>query len=351
MDRRWEILEGIVDEYIRSGEPVSSKALQEKMPFKVSSATIRNEMAELETGGYLYHTHTSAGRIPTVKGYRCYIDRVLPESGTGECGLSEEDRAGIDAFFDGLGGKTDEVVIESASHALAEITKCGVVSLDNTSRFSVITKVDVIPTGRRMYVLLMITSGGNIKNKTCRLTLDLTEEEVNYFKSFVNENLDGLNFEDVSDEMLEGLASALGSYMMSLSPLLNAVAELSRESKHRQIQLRGETNLIASDEVPKNEIVSLLEGKNEFTALLESAFSGITVTFGSEQNSGTYVAENTSVISGGFEKKGKPAGSFGVIGPLRLDYKKIVPYIEYFTNKVTGILSAEEIQQEENNLE
>ena len=166
--RAMKILAAIVDEYIRTGEPVGSKALAEREDITVSSATIRNTMAALEQEGYLDHPHTSAGRVPTFKGFRFYIDNLMaPEP------LQPEKITEIDRLL--AGGASDEAIIENASTALAEITKCATFSTNHVSKFSVITKVDVIPTGRRMYVLLLIASNGAIKNRVCRMEYDMTD--------------------------------------------------------------------------------------------------------------------------------------------------------------------------------
>ncbi|MCL2108742.1 MAG: heat-inducible transcriptional repressor HrcA [Oscillospiraceae bacterium] len=333
-ERTFKIFEAIVDEYIRTGEPVGSNAVKDKLGFAVSSATIRNEMASLGAQGYLDSPHTSAGRVPTVKGYRFYIERMM-NSRPRELSGSEKEE--IDRFFSEIGGEDDQVLIESASNALATLTNCAIVSTNMTAQFSVITKVELIPTGKRVYVLMLITSEGNIKNRVCRLSFDLTDEQMKFFTDFLNENLAGHNVGNISEEYIEGLAAALGSYMMALSPLLKVVADLSREAAEKRVLLKGETNLIAREELQKNEIISLLESRNEFSELLDTAFSGINVMLGKEKD--TFVVENSSIITGSFNKGSKQAGSFGVIGPMRLDYKKIIPYIEYFADKVTNMLS------------
>jgi len=341
IDRGFKVLEAVIDEYIRTGEPIGSKSICEKLEFPVSAATVRNEMATLEQKGYLESPHTSAGRVPTVKGYRLYIERLVPESRTR---LSDEDRLIIDNALDEIRGATDEVIIESASHALAELTKCAVVSTSNVNRFSVITKVEVIPTGKRMYVLLLITSGGDIKNRVCRLSFDLTNEQLDFFTNFVNENLAGLNLESVSPDYIEKIGAALGSYMLSMSPLLKAVADLSKEMTAKNVKFEGESNLIALSDFSKGDVLSILESKNLFKEILDNAFSGINVMFGDEN---TFTVSNSGLIAGSFQKNGMPAGSFGVIGPMRLDYKKLLPYIEYFAVKVTGLLNENEKKQED----
>jgi len=350
-ERSFKILEAIIDEYIKTGEPIGSKLLAQRLDFPVSPATVRNEMASLEQQGFLDHPHTSAGRTPTIKGYKLYIERLVPQS---KMTLSQSDISAIESALSDIGGDSDEMLIENASTALAELTKCAVVSTSNLSRFSVITKVEVIPTGKRVYVLLLVTSGGEIKNRVCRLSFDLTEEQLDFFTRFADENLSGLNLENVSSEYIEQIGAALGSYMVSLSPLLKAVADLSGEMTESKVKLEGETNLIAFEDLKKQEILSILENKNAFTELLDNAFSEINVIFGGEEKSGTFTVSNSNsgwesagLIAGNFRKGEQTAGSFGVIGPMRLDYKKLIPYIEYFAAEVTKMLSTDEEMEDD----
>lgn len=335
MDARgMKILTAIIDEYIRTGEPVGSKALAETHDLKVSSATIRNTMAALEQEGYLDHPHTSAGRVPTFKGFRYYIDNLMnPEP------VAAENISKIDEFFD-ESSLTDDAIVESASTALAEITKCAAISTNHASKFSVISKVDVIPTGRRMYVLLLITSNGAIKNKVCRMEFDLTDEQMRSFTEFLNEHLRGVNLENMSEEYVEKLVSAMSSYMLSLSPLLHAVYELSAEMMRDSVDVKGEANLLACGEIPAQDVMKFLEQKNLFPEMLDGALSGISVKFGEEE--GTFAISNGAVVSANYYKDGKPAGTLGVIGPMRLDYRKVIPYIEYLSKKVTTLLSESE---------
>ena len=327
-NRTLRILEAIVDEYIRTGEAVGSKLIAEKLDNAVSSATIRNEMAALEQQGYLEHTHTSSGRLPTYQGLRLY-------------GEKEE----IDRIFDNIGGATDDEIIDNASRALADITKCAIVSTNTVNKFSVITKVDVIPTGKRMYVLLLITSEGNIRNRVCRLSFDLTNEQMNFFTQFVNENLKGVNLDELSDEYIDKLTQAMGGYMMTLSPLLKAVVDISAEMQ-QQVEFSGEKNLLTCSDFSNTQIATILDGKNELCSWLDDTFSGIQIKFGAESD--TFAVTNSSLIAASFNKDGRKAGSFGVIGPVRLDYKKLIPYIEYFSSKVTDALSAGNDEEEKN---
>lgn len=334
--RAAKILAAVVDAYIRTGEPVGSKALAQDADIGVSPATIRNTMAALEADGYLGHPHTSAGRVPTYKGFRYYIENLMNPEPINPEKISELDQKLQSKM---TGDMSDKAIIESASTALAEITQCAAISTNHVSKFSVITKVDVIPTGKRMYVLLMIASNGAIKNKVCRMEFDLTGEQMTDFTRFLNEHLSGVNLEAMSEEYISGLTAAMSGYMMSLSPLLHAVYELSEEMLRDSIEVKGEANLLACGDLPAEDVIKFIERKSELSNLLEGAFSGINIRFGEE--SGTFAISNSTVLSASYYKDGKPAGAIGIIGPMRLDYRKVIPYIEYLSRKVTQMLSDE----------
>ena len=156
--RKKNVLLAVVEAYIQTGEPVGSKMISQLPQIHVSAATVRNDMAVLEELGYLEQPHTSAGRVPTYSGYRFYIDEVV-EQGS----LSDAERKRLDAMLGDESQLTEDLLIQSATTALSEVTKCATVVSDFAPKYSVISKVEVIPTGKRLYVVLLITSNGTIK--------------------------------------------------------------------------------------------------------------------------------------------------------------------------------------------
>ncbi|MBQ8568935.1 MAG: heat-inducible transcription repressor HrcA [Oscillospiraceae bacterium] len=333
-DRKLKILAAVVNEYILTGEPVGSKAIAALPDIKVSPATIRNDMAVLEQLGYLEQPHTSAGRIPTFSGFRLYIEQLMPQRN-----ITDEEKAVLDRALDEVEVPTEDALIESASKALAELTNCATVVSNVTPQFSVITKVEVIPTGKRMYVLLMITSSGTIKNKVCRLEFDLSNEQLEFFSHYVSESLSGVAVDSLSDEMMAKLTEALGTYMMTLSPLIKGVSDIVRDLCEGDVHLGGEKNLLTRTDVSTNEVVRFIEQKNQLSQMLDESFSGLQVLFGDD---GNFIVNNSSVIMSPIHKSGKKAGSLGIIGPLRLDYSRIIPYIEYLTGRITDLISDDE---------
>lgn len=333
-DRKLRILQAVVDEYIVTGEPVGSKTISNLPGIHVSSATIRNDMSMLEQLGYLEQPHTSAGRIPTYNGYRFYIEKLMPRSQ-----LGKEEKEKLDAMLD-IEESGEDALIESASRALSEITKCAAVAANISPKYSVITKVEVIPTGKRLYVLLLITSSGNIKNKVCRMEFELTNEQLEFFAEYMKENLEGVELDTFSDEMMQNLIVAMGTYMMTLTPLLQAVYDMSKDLIKKEITVSGEKNLLSCKDFSQDDIIKFIEHKNEVTSLLDESFNGLQVMFGKENDS--FVIGNSSMIVSKIQKGNKLAGSLGIIGPMRLDYAKIIPYLEYFTQKISEIISDED---------
>ena len=165
--------------------------------------------------------------------------------------MSEKQR--LDAM---LGGDdvTEELLVQNAAAALTEITHCAAVTVNTAPKFSVISKVEVIPTGKRLYVILLITSSGNIKNKACRLEFDLNHEQLEFFRHYIEENLNGVSVSELSDEMFDKMVAALSTYMVSLSPLVKGICELSEDLRHQELTVRGGEKLLSCDDLDKMEV-------------------------------------------------------------------------------------------------
>lgn len=331
--RKEKILSAVTEYYTSTGEPVGSKLVCSVLPLSVSSATVRNEMAELSDLGYLEQPHTSAGRIPTFAGYRLYIDELMTLPS-----LSDEEKSRLDNM---LGDKNtpEELLVQNAATALTEITQCAAVVTNSVPRFSVISKVEVIPTGKRLYVILLITSNGSIKNKACRLEFDLNNEQLEFFTHYIEENLNGVSVDELSEEMFNNMVAAVSAYMISLSPLIKGICELSEDLRKQELTVSGGEKLLSCDELDKMEVVRFMEHKDNLTDMLEDTFSGIQVKFGSENNS--FAIGNSSLIVSKYRKNGEEAGSLGVIGPMRVNYKKIIPYVDYLTQKISYLMSGD----------
>lgn len=331
-DRKIKILSTIVDQYIKTGEPVGSKTISNLLSVSVSPATIRNDMAILEKQGFLQQPHTSSGRIPSYDGYRIYIQEFMRPSI-----LTQEDKDMIDNLLEYQNLAVADNVIESGLDILSEITGCMAVGSVDVVQFSVIVRVEVIPTGRRLYALLVITSTGSVKNKVCRVEFDLLDEHIEFFGNLINKNLSGLNINELDQDLIDRLTLALGSYVYSLAPLLKTLYDIGQEFCSNKIGIKGENKLLYNKELRSDEIIDLFSNKrNGVFNLLSSTFEGIHVVFGKENDN--FVITNSSLIMSKYKFGPNRHGSLGIIGPIRLDYNKIIPYIEYFSDRVSNYL-------------
>jgi heat-inducible transcriptional repressor len=336
-ERKKKILSAVVSEFIRTGEPVGSKSVSSAPGIDVSAATVRNDMSVLEQLGFLEQPHTSSGRIPTFAAYQMYIDEFMPRYD-----LTQADKAMLDGFIDEA-EPTAESLIETASNALSELTRCAVITSNIVPKFSVISKVEVVPTGKRMYVILLITSNGSIKNKVCRLQFDLSDEQLRFFETYMQENLQGVSLGDLTPEMFENLVAATGAYMTALSPLLREVKTLAEGFADAAVNIKGEKNLLIRSDIDKGALTQFIEHKNEVAKFLDDSFGDLQIAFGGD---GSFIVNNTGMVMSKIKKGDLPAGALGVLGPLRIDYAKIIPYIEYLTGRISEILTDSEINSE-----
>ena len=223
----------------------------------------------LRSKAILEQPHTSAGRIPTYKGYRLYVDQLMEQNQ-----LTANEKKMLDSMIP-QEYVTEEDLVNKASMALADLTKCAAVVANATPKFSLISKVEVIPTGKRMYVILMITSNGSIKNKVCRLEFDLSQDQLEFFDNFIKENLNGVPIDSLSDAYLEKLTEAMGTYMMTLSPLVSEIMKMTKEMS--SVSIKGQSNLLTCKDFNQNEIISFLDNQKELKGFIDETFSGFTL--------------------------------------------------------------------------
>ncbi len=334
-ERKKHILAAIIERYIKTGEPVGSKMLLENLNISVSSATVRNEMAELSDNGYLEQPHTSSGRIPTQKGYRYYVDELMSERA-----LDEDTRRRIDMML-GTHFGDPEKLLREASAILADITDCAVVTTTPTSAGAVIKKAELIPVSRRTAIVVLLTSSGILKDKVVRLDSDITDETVRVFYKMASENFIGQPLSQMANIMLQSLVVSLGENALKMSPIVVALSDLSRDALTADVVLGGEKNLFNKTEISSDvlSIMELLTKKDTLLSVFSSANDGLNVYIGKE-NPLTPLG-NSSMIVSTYSVSDTFGGALGLIGPTRMDYARLVPSVKYLTKLVGEIISQE----------
>ena len=337
--RKLKILTAIVETYIDTGEPVSSKILAQQLGFSVSSATIRNDMAALFEMGLLEQPHTSAGRVPSHLGYRVYVDQLM------HCKpLSEEERREIDALFNVRDPEPDKL-LEDAAQALADYTNCATVSTTITPKTVLVKRVEIVPAGTRTVVVLVIATNGVIKNKVCRVDFRVTGEIVEFLNQFANGRLVGRSVNDISQWYINSISVTLGDYSQLFIPVLATIYELCREINDGQFYTSGGANLLNYKELADiaRDLLSAMANREQLLGVIGSKSDAVFITIGKENNQSELT--DTSVVVTKYRIGEQNSGAIGVIGPVRMDYAKLIPHLEYFSQTL-GKLLAETFEQE-----
>ena len=333
-ERKLKILEAVVDTYVRTGEPVGSKAICEMMQNSVSSATIRNEMADLAEKGLLEQPHTSAGRIPSQMGYRVYLNHR-----TGNESLSRQEQAVIDSMLSEA-GRDPERLLKDVSQTLAALTNYAAVATTPMPEKTTVRSVQTVPVGRRTALVILMTSSGILKNKICSCDFDLTPEILRVISRLFHEKLLGKPLQEITVAYVQTMAAEIGEFAFLVSPVLMAVLEAAREASLSDVCLNGEENLISHSEYGDSElrrILNFLNRRAELANLLNEKQGGARVLIG-EESARPELAESSMVITR-YSIGGEDAGSIAVIGPTRMNYSKVMANLEYVSEAVGRILT------------
>lgn len=331
--RQQRILSAIIENFIRTGEPVGSKLLSGQFEFQVSPATIRSEMSWLFDMGYLEQPHTSAGRVPSHLGYREYIDSLM------KCRpLTEEEKNEINSLFNVRDPDPDRL-LEDAAQALSNYTNCATVTSSITPKNVAVRRVELIAAGAGTVVIMIIATNGVIRSKVCRVDFKVTPELIDFFTKFSNARLADRSINAITSEYISSVALALDEYTRMFTPLLIAIFELCKEINDGQYYLSGGAKLLEYGELSRlvRDLLVMLENRDRLQALFDGGENNFKILIGKE-NSSMELA-GASVVATHYEIHGQRAGSVGLIGPIRLDYAKIIPHLEYFAKTLGELLS------------
>ncbi len=325
-ERQLHILMAIVKEYIETGVPVGSKALSEALPFSVSSATIRNEMGELIDMGYLVQPHTSAGRIPSVKGFRVYVDSIA-----GEGGIESGDKDLIDSMIPDC--DDPDRIIEEAGKALAAITNYAALLTTPSDGSVRVHRIDALPLGGRTGLVILLTSAGLVRNKVFRLDCDITPDLLQAFINIVKEHFIGQELSKISISSIQTVAVGLPLETMLVVPMLLALSEAAADARASHVKMDGRDNLLYGfDGEQARSLFGFLSREQDMLSLLNVGGDNVKVIFGDE--TGKNELKTSSVIVRSYSFGGSGKGRIGIIGPLRMDYEKVIPKIEYFARSL-----------------
>lgn len=323
-DRKKRILQAIVDEYVDTAEPVSSGIICKKAGIDFSSATIRNEMAELEKEGYLDKVHTSSGRVPSAKGYRLYVNELLKEQN-----LSIEETKYIKSKLETKVNEIEELT-KIATNTLSEITHYTTVAIGPKHNNQLIEEMKFVLLGNRMLMCVIVTDGGLVKETIIKFDEDIKEEQVQNLNNIFNAKLKGKPLEKIDKPLEEYIFSELNYSIEVIKTIVEQINKIIEEEE--KIYLEGTNKVFEQPEfqdlqVTKN-FINILDRKDLMADLLNSEFSDdINVYIGGEDEEEGM--QDFSVITFKQKINDKEMGTIGIIGPKRMDYSKVISVMKY----------------------
>ena len=321
-DRKKRILQAIVDEYVNTAEPVSSGSITKKQGLDFSSATIRNEMSELEKGGYLEKTHTSSGRIPSVKGYKLYVEELLKDDN-----ISLDEIQYIKNKLQTRVNKIEELT-KIATNTLSELTHYTTVAIGPKVNKQIIQEIKFVLLGKRMLMAVILTNAGMIKETIINFEEDIFEDQVETITSLFNSKLQGKPLETINEPLDEFIMSEMKSSVNMIKTIINQLNEVIRQAT--QLYLEGTNKSFDLPELKKAEtarnFINILENKSEVIDLLDNELSDdINVYFGEEFDNENL--KDFSIVT--LKGDDNEMGTIGIIGPKRMDYSKVISVMRY----------------------
>ena len=339
-DRKKQILKAIIDAHIAEGEPVGSKYLMQSIA--CSSATIRNEMAELEDMGYLEQPHTSAGRVPSELGYRFYVDSLLQEYA-----MTAHDIAEINNLMKIKMSELDQI-LTTASKVASNLTNYTGFAIKPKASSVNISRFETLYLDRHSFVLVMLLSSGAVKTKNVRLDVSIDSEVVSRLGDALNICLGGLSAEEITLPIIMKLEALMGADAAVVSPVIKCIYDVMSEMDHGELKFSGLGRLLQypeySDKEKLGELLSTFEQKEDLLELVsKNTDNELGVFIGSE--SSVKVMDQSTIVFKHIKKNGRTVGAVGVIGPRRMDYAKVTARLSYFAESLSKMFAKPETAQ------
>ena len=345
-ERKKRILKAIIDAHIVDGEPVGSKYIMQDEHLNCSSATIRNEMAELEALGYLEQPHASSGRVPSELGYRFYVDSLI-ESYAMTTGEINEINKLLKSKMNELDG-----ILMAASKVAGSLTNYTSFVIKPKASEVKIKRFDVIYVDRHTLLLIMISDRGAVVTKRLTLELNVSEITAQDLAALLNDRISGLTANEITLPIIVEIENAMGDKSQIVTPIVKIIYESMNELDGGDLKVSGMDRLLQYPEYSNKdhlrELLGAFETKKDILDLVSAPESdGVNVVIGSE--SSVKVMNNSALVFKPVVRDGKTLGAIGIIGPRRMDYAKVVATIEGLAGNVESLLGGNEIIEDKEN--
>ena len=341
-DRKKKVLRSVVDLYIRTAEPVGSKAITELPDMNYSSATIRNEMADLTAMGYLEQPHTSAGRIPSAAGYRLYVDELMMDYR-----LSVDETRSINTAIEEKVQKVDKLV-EKVAKLVSQATDLPAITAAARRKSATVSRYDLILAGRGSFILVVMLNSDEVFNKLIKLPVSVEEADLKVLGAVLNSAMTDIGAEEFTAQLLDKVMRSAGNAASLVPVIVDFVCELLRHQGSTNVAVAGQARLLGLPEYRDvDKAQKVLESIDEDTlsnlpAIMQSE-NGTKVLVGPENVA--QELKDTSVVMTKFDIGDGMQGMIGVVGPTRMDYARVTARLSYFAESLSKAFAKPETKQ------
>ncbi|MEJ8548037.1 heat-inducible transcriptional repressor HrcA [Brevibacillus borstelensis] len=336
-DRQRLILNAIVDNYIHSAEPVGSRTISKKDGIGFSSATIRNEMADLEELGYLEQPHTSAGRVPSTKGYRFYVDNLIQPHLLNDLELGKLKQLFAERIHH------FEQVIEYTAQILSHMTNYTAIVLGPEIFEHRLKHIQIVPLNEEQAVAIVVTNTGRVENKLIDLPSGVRPQEIEKLVNILNTKLSEVPLWQLRQRLYQEIAGEMRRHVEQYEEMLHILEDSLTQEETDRVYLRGATKIMNQPEfrdVNKvKDILELLERNDQLIHLFGAPAEGLTVRIGQENE--LDAIKQCSIITTSYSLGGKPVGMVGILGPTRMEYSKVITVLNYLAAGLSQMLTSE----------
>ena len=341
-DRKKRVLRSIVDLYIRTAEPVGSKVIAELPDMNYSSATIRNEMADLTAMGYLEQPHTSAGRVPSAAGYRLYVDELMADYR-----LSMDETKSINAAIEDKMQQVDRMM-ERVAKLVSQATDLPAISVTSRQSGATVKRYDLIFAGADSVILVVMLTTDEVVNKLIKLPLHVTEMDIKLLSAVLNAAMTGLTADEFTAELLEKVMASAGAAAPLVPVVVDFTAEILRRQGSTNMAVAGQARLLG---LPEYRDVD--KAQKVLTSFDSDALSNLPAVMQNENGTKVLVGpenvaqelKDTSVVMTKFDIGDGMQGMIGVVGPTRMDYAKVTARLSYFAESLSKLFAKPEQPQ------
>ncbi|MBM7584739.1 heat-inducible transcriptional repressor [Bacillus pakistanensis] len=334
-DRQLLILQVIIDDFIRSAQPVGSRSLSKKEEISFSSATIRNEMADLEELGFIEKPHTSSGRIPSEKGYRYYVDHMLSPQKLDRHDISSMRSIFAERIYE------MEKVIERSAKILSDLTNYTAIVLGPEVKENRLKKIQMIPLNKETAIAIIVTDTGHVENKVFTLPPSVDPSELEKMVNIINDRLVGVPLVDLHDKIFREVAVLMKQHIQHYDLMLHSISNALNLSSHDKLFFGGKTNMLNQPEFHDIEKVRLLlnmiEQEDGIYDLIKKIPTGVQVKIGKENNN--LAMEECSLITASYSIGEEKVGSIAILGPTRMEYSRVISLLNFLSKDMTTALT------------